>query len=67
MCLFTGQALHVVYDVIRVVHKVGVEFKVCVLLLEAWCRDLITEIDETIGVACLIEEAMRDDSVAFTY
>jgi predicted peroxiredoxin len=61
------QQYRTVYDVIREAHKVSVVFKVCTPTLEMWGRDLITEIDETIGAAYLIEEAMRDDTVTFTY
>jgi len=32
-----------------------------------WGRELISEIDETIGAAYVIEEAMSDNTVTFTY
>ena len=56
-----------VYDVIREAHKSGVVFKVCTPTLEMWGSKLITEIDETIGAAYVIEEAMNDGAVTFTY
>lgn len=56
-----------IYDVIKEAHKAGVVFKACTPTLEMWGRELITEIDETIGAAYVIKEAMRDDTVTFTY
>ena len=56
-----------VYDVIKEAHKAGVVFKVCTPTLEMWGSELIAEIDETIGAAYVIEEAMNDHTVTFTY
>jgi len=56
-----------VYDVIRDAHKTGVVFKICTPALEMWGRELSAEIDETIGAAYVIEEAMNDGTVTFTY
>lgn len=56
-----------VYDVIKEAHTAGVVFKVCSPTLEMWGKELIAEIDETIGAAYIIEEAMNDDTVTFTY
>lgn len=56
-----------VYDVIKEAHKAGVVFKVCTPTLEMWGKELIAEIDETIGAAYVIEEAMSDNTVTFTY
>jgi predicted peroxiredoxin len=56
-----------VYDLIREAHETGVVFKVCTPTLEMWGRDLISEIDETVGAAYVIEEAMNDSTVTFTY
>lgn len=55
------------YDYIREAHEAGVKFKVCTPTLELWGDDLIPEIDETVGGAYLISEAMDDDTVTFTY
>jgi len=65
--LLNAQGYRTVYDLIRGVHKAGAAFKVCTPALEMWGRELITEIDETIGAAYIIEEAMSDDTVTFTY
>ncbi len=56
-----------VYDCIKEAHDAGVSFKVCTPTLEVWGDDLIDEIDETIGAAYVISEAMSNDTVTFTY
>lgn len=63
----TEGALKSVYDFIRDAHEAGVRFKVCTPTLELWGDDLIPEIDEIIGGAYVIEQAMDDDVVTFTY
>ncbi len=56
-----------VYDLIKDAHEAGVVFKVCTPTLDLWGDDLIPEIDETVGGAYLISEAMDDATVTFTY
>lgn len=56
-----------VYDFIKDAHEAGVRFKVCTPTLELWGEDLIPEIVETVGGAYVIEKAMDDDVVTFTY
>jgi predicted peroxiredoxin len=56
-----------VYDFIKDAHEAGVRFKVCTPTLELWGEDLIPEIGETVGGAYVIEKAMDDDVVTFTY
>lgn len=56
-----------VYDFIKDAHEAGVQFKVCTPTLELWGDDLIPEISETVGGAYVIEQAMDDDVVTFTY
>jgi predicted peroxiredoxin len=56
-----------VYDFIKDAHEAGVSFKVCTPTLELWGDDLIPEISETVGGAYVIEQAMDDDVVTFTY
>ncbi len=56
-----------VYDVIRDAHEAGVKFKVCTPAVEMWGEELIPEIEETVGGAYIISEAMDDDTVTFTY
>jgi len=56
-----------VYEFIKDAHEAGVVFKVCTPTLELWGDDLIPEIEETVGGAYVISEAMDDDTVTFTY
>ena len=65
--IFNIQEHRTVYDVIKEAHQAGVVFKVCSPTLEMWGSELIAEIDETIGTAYIIEEAMSDDTITFTY
>ena len=55
------------YDFIQEAHGAGVSFKVCTPTLEFWGDKLIPEVDETVGGAYLISEAMDDATVTFTY
>ncbi len=56
-----------VYGFIRDAHEAGVKFKVCTPILDLWGDDLIPEVEETVGGAYVISEAMDDDTVTFTY
>ena len=56
-----------VYDFIKDAHEAGVKFKVCTPTLELWGNELIPEIEETVGGAYVITQAMDDDTVTFTY
>ncbi len=56
-----------VYDYIKEAHEAGVRLKVCTPTLEIWGEDIIPEIEETVGGAYLISEAMDDGTVVFTY
>jgi predicted peroxiredoxin len=56
-----------VYDYIKEAHEAGVKFKVCTPTIELWGDDLIPEIDETVGGAYVISQAMDDSTVTFTY
>jgi len=55
------------YDVLREAHEAGVKFKACTTVEQQWGHDLIPEIDEVVGGAYLISEAMDDDTVTLTY
>ena len=55
------------YDAIKDAFDAGVKFKICAPNLEIWGDDLIPEIEETVGGAYIISEAMDDDTVTFTY
>ncbi len=56
-----------VYDFIKDAHEAGVKFKVCTPTLDLWGKELIPEIEETVGGAYVISQAMDDDVVTFTY
>lgn len=56
-----------VYDHIKEAKAAGVVFKVCTPALKFWGSDLIPEIDETVGGAYIINEAMDDSVVTFNY
>jgi predicted peroxiredoxin len=56
-----------VYDFIKDAHEAGVKFKVCTPTLDLWGSDLIPEIEETVGGAYVIQQAMDDNTVTFTY
>ena len=56
-----------VYDVIQEAHDAGVKFKVCAPSLEEWGDELIPEIEETVGGAYIVSEAMDDGTVTLSY
>lgn len=56
-----------VYDFICDAHEAGVTFKVCTPTVEMWGNELIPEIEDTVGGAYVISEAMDDATVTFTY
>lgn len=56
-----------IYDMIIEAHEAGVKFKVCTSALEAWGNGLIEQVEETVGGAYLISEAMDSETVVFTY
>ena len=56
-----------VYDFIKDAHEAGVKFKVCTPTLELWGEDMIPEIEETVGGSYVIQQAMDDNTVTFTY
>jgi len=56
-----------IYDFIKDAHEAGVKFKVCTPTLELWGEELIPEVDETVGGAYVISQAMDDNVVTFTY
>lgn len=56
-----------VYHYFQQACSAGVKIKVCATVLEEIGKDIIPEIDETVGGAYIISEAMDDDTVTFTY
>ncbi|MDH5392143.1 MAG: DsrE family protein [Gammaproteobacteria bacterium] len=65
--IIPGQKEKTLYDIIKDAHAAGVSFKVCTPTLEIWGNDFIKEVDETVGGAYVIGEAMDDSTVTFTY
>ncbi|MGV6859877.1 MAG: DsrE/DsrF/DrsH-like family protein [bacterium] len=56
-----------IYDLIKDAHEAGVHFKVCTPTLDLWGENLIPEVEEIIGGAYVISEAMDENTVSFTY
>jgi predicted peroxiredoxin len=56
-----------VRDLMQDAVAAGVKLKICTSNLDIWGDDLIPEIDETVGAAYIISEAMDDATVTFTY
>ena len=56
-----------IYDLMREAHQAGVVFKVSTTTVEIWGQDLIPEVEETVGGAYIISEAMDDETVVLTY
>ncbi len=54
------------YDYITAARQAGVIFKLCTPVFKC-DDDLLVEIDETVGSAYMITEAMDDSVVTFTY
>lgn len=56
-----------VYQLIQEAHQAGVRFKVCATTLNEFGDRLIPEIEETVGGAYIVSEAMDDRTVTLTY
>ena len=56
-----------VYDFIKDAHDAGAKFVCCTPTLDLWGDDLIPEIDEIVGGAHVIAEAMEDETTVMTY
>lgn len=55
------------YDCMREAVEAGAVLKVCSAASDLWRDDMIPEIQEIVGSAYLISEAMDQDTVTFTY
>ena len=62
-----GDNKKTVLQIIQEAHDAGVKFKICATALNQWGDDLIPEIEETVGGAYIVSEAMDQDTVTFTY
>lgn len=56
-----------VHDLIREACKAGAKFKLCTPSLQLRGETLIPEIEEIVGGAYIISEAMSEGTVTFTY
>ncbi len=56
-----------IYDIIKEAHGAGVSFKACNTSLEMAGKELIDELEEKVGAAYVIGEAMDDNTLTFTY
>jgi predicted peroxiredoxin len=55
------------YDIILEAHSAGVSFKACNTSLKMAGEELISQVEEKVGAAHVIAEAMDDNTVTFTY
>ena len=55
------------YDIIKEAHHAGVAFKACNTSLKMAGEELIVEVEEKVGAAYVIGEAMDDNTITFTY
>lgn len=62
-----GQNGKTLYDLIKDANEAGVCFKVCNPSMQVLVDDFIEEVNETVGGAYVISEAMDDSTVTFTY
>ena len=65
--LLSGVQQKTVYQLIQDAHEAGVHFKVCANTLSEWGDKLIPEIEETVGGAYIVSEAMDENTVTLTY
>lgn len=56
-----------VYDILKEAHNSGVKIKACAPVIEEIGENTIDELDEIVGGAYIISEAMDSDTVTFTY
>ncbi len=55
------------YDVIQEAHRAGVSFKACNTSLRMAGEELIEEVEEKVGAAYVIAEAMDENTLTLTY
>jgi uncharacterized protein len=56
-----------VYDIIKEAHQAGVSFKACNTSLKMAAEEMIKEVEERVGAAYVIGEAMDENTITFTY
>ncbi len=55
------------YDCMREAVEAGAVLKVCSVASDLWRDEMVPEVQEVVGSAYLISEAMDEDTVTFTY
>ena len=63
----TIESHRTLYDIIKEAHNAGVSFKACNTSLKMAGEDLIAEVEEKVGAAYVINEAMDENTITFTY
>jgi len=61
------QTHRTLYDIIKEAHAAGVTFKACNTSLEMAGEEILEEVDEKVGAAYVIDEAMDENTITFTY
>jgi uncharacterized protein len=56
-----------VYDIIKEAHQAGVSFKACNTSLKMAAEEMLDEVEERVGAAYVIGEAMDENTITFTY
>jgi len=56
-----------IHDIIKEAHQAGVAFKACNTSLKMAAEELIEEVEERVGAAYVIGEAMDENTITFTY
>jgi len=56
-----------IYDIIKEAHEAGVSFKACNTSLKMAGEELIEELEEKVGAAYVVGEAMDENTLTFTY
>ncbi len=56
-----------IHDIIKEAHQAGVSFKACNTSLKMAAEEMIEEVEERVGAAYVIAEAMDENTITFTY
>lgn len=56
-----------IHDIIKEAHQAGVAFKACNTSLKMAAEELIEEVEERVGAAYVVGEAMDENTITFTY
>lgn len=56
-----------IHDLIREAHNAGVSFKACNTSINVAAAEMIEELDERVGAAYVVNEALEENTTTFTY